>query len=411
MKPMQPLIEIDEARARIRRHFAELPFNVESVPLFEALGRYLAEDLIADQDMPPFNKSTVDGFAVRSEVLNRRIYDAGGDVILPQLGEVFMGMASETSAEITENGCVSIPTGGFLPEGFDAVIKIEEVSVENEKVCFSASVRPNQNVLCRGEDVRQGQHIIKKGRRLTRYDLGVLGMLGFDMVKVLVPPMISIATTGDELIDIGEPLSPGKIRDINGTVLAGIAREWGLGQVRLTRLEDTYEAVEAYIKTEIKKSDLLITSGGSSVGKKDFIPRVVEALSEEGLLFHGMNIKPGKPIGVASIEGKPVVLLPGNPVSTIVGFIMLVGELVARFGFEIDQPFCYAVLNETIEPEDGRTTFHMVRLSDSGESLNAAPLRGKSGLITYIANADGYVITPLSAGAIPKGTQVKVFLL
>lgn len=412
MKAVQPLIEIEEAKTRIRGEFPARPVKTVRVPLFEAMNRYLAGDLVADQDMPPFDKSTVDGYAVRSESLARFFSEGQSDVVaLPQLGEVFMGAAAEVPEQAAEVGCVYMPTGGFMPEGFDAVIKIEETKAEGETIYFSALAKKGQNVLKRGEDVRAGERIIKKGRRLTRYDLGVLGMLGCNEVEVIEPPSLSIATTGDELVDIDALLSPGKIRDINGTVLAGIAREWGLGQVRLTRLEDTYEAVETYIQSEIHLCDILITSGGSSVGKKDYIPRVVESLSDEGLLFHGMNIKPGKPIGVASVQGKPVVLLPGNPVSTVVGFILLVGELVAQFGLDIEKPCCYAALTEDVGPEDGRTTFHMVRLRDAGDHLVAQPLRGKSGLITYIANADGYVITELDAGSSKAGSQVKVYLL
>ena len=422
MKPIRPLIEIDEAKALIRQHFSERPVRTESVPLFEALGRYLAADLMADQDMPPFDKSTVDGYAICLETLKLQSEKvAGPEAALPLLGEVTMGTEAALPENLYQQGCVYIPTGGFLPPGFDAVFKIEDTRAVGDQILFriseapatagALSVKSGLNILRRGEDVRQGDQIIRKGRRLTRYDLGVLGMLGFKEVQVLCPPRISIATTGDELVDIEAPLSPGKIRDINGTVLAGIAREWGLGSVRLTRLEDTYEAVENYIRSELDRCDLLITSGGSSVGKKDYLPMVVDTLADEGLLFHGMNIKPGKPIGVAVVQGKPVVLLPGNPVSTVVGFIVLVSELVRQFGFDIHHPFCYAELKETIGPEDGRTTFHMVKLTEGAGRLEASPLKGKSGLITYIANADGYLIAPLAGGNLEAGAQVKVYLL
>jgi len=428
VKPIRPLIEIEEAKAIIRKCFSERPVKTERVTLFEALGRYLASDLVADQDMPPFDKSTVDGYAVKTEVLAQQSGDRHtlieGMPSLKLIGEVMMGAEAKLPNNTEEDNCVYIPTGGFLPDGYDAVVKIEETIQHGDRILFKniiktdqsntfhlLSLQPGSNIIRKGEDVRVGDKIIKRGRRLTRYDLGVLGMLGFNEVEVIVPPSLSIATTGDELVDIDAPLSPGKIRDINGTVLAGIAREWGLGPVKLTRLEDTYEAVENYIKSEIDQCDLLITSGGSSVGKKDYIPAVVENLSDEGLLFHGMNIKPGKPIGVAAMNGKPIVLLPGNPVSTVVGFIVLVSELINQFGFDIQHPFCYAGLKESIGPEDGRTTFHMVRLTEGEGAMTAMPLRGKSGLITYIANADGYVIAPLDGGTVEAGEQVKVFLL
>lgn len=428
MKPIRPLIEIEEAKAIIRKCFSERPVKTERVTLFEALGRYLASDLVADQDMPPFDKSTVDGYAVKSAALGRLLTDPQrlieGIPALNLIGEVMMGAESQLPEYTADDSCVYIPTGGFLPAGYDAVVKIEETQQSDERILFKSlmktdpgsalpvfALQAGSNIIRKGEDVKTGEKIIKRGRRLTRYDLGVLGMLGFNEVEVIVPPSLSIATTGDELVDIDAPLSPGKIRDINGTVLAGIAREWGLGPVKLTRLEDTYEAVENYIKSEIDQCDLLITSGGSSVGKKDYIPAVVESLSDEGLLFHGMNIKPGKPIGVAAMKGKPIVLLPGNPVSTVVGFIVLVSELINQFGFDIHHPFCYAELTETIGPEDGRTTFHMVRLNEGEGAMTAAPLKGKSGLITYIANADGYVIAPLGGGTVRAGEQVKVFLL
>ncbi|SCZ79938.1 molybdopterin molybdotransferase MoeA [Acidaminobacter hydrogenoformans] len=428
MKPIRPLIEIDDARALIRQHFSERPVKKERVPLFEALGRYLAMDLNADQDMPPFDKSTVDGYAVNTSMLHRKLTSgenlSNGCPSLRLVGEVVMGTEVAIEEVDLEDSCIYIPTGGFLPKGFDAVVKLEEIEQKDGRICFENlmnqsgdksmpvfQLQPGTNVIRKGEDVQAGDKIIKRGRRLTRYDLGVLGMLGFKEVEVIVPPSLSIATTGDELVDIDAPLSPGKIRDINGTVLAGIAREWGLGPVKLTRLEDTYEAVESYVKSEIDQCDILITSGGSSVGKKDYIPAVVQSLSDHGLLFHGMNIKPGKPIGVAAMKGKPVVLLPGNPVSTVVGFIVLVSELVNQFGFDIQHPFCYAELMETIGAEDGRTTYHMVRLTEGEEKMEAAPLRGKSGLITYIANADGYVVVPLETGEVKAGSRVKVFLL
>lgn len=415
MKPVRPLIEIDDARALIREHFSERPVKKELVPLFEALGRYLASDLYADQDMPPFNKSTVDGYAVNSSALGKQFESkegpSNGRPSLRLVGEVFMGTEADLSETNLEDTCIYIPTGGFLPNGFDAVVKLEEIEQKDDWILFEKLPEAGVNVIRKGEDVQAGDKIIMRGRRLTRYDLGVLGMLGFKEVEVIVPPRLSIATTGDELVDIDAPLSPGKIRDINGTVLAGIAREWGLGPVKLTRLEDTYEAVESYVKTEIDQCDLLITSGGSSVGKKDYIPAVVQSLSDDGLLFHGMNIKPGKPIGVAAMKGKPVVLLPGNPVSTVVGFIVLVSELINQFGFDIQHPFCYAELKGRIGPEDGRTTFHMVRLTEGEGKMEAIPLKGKSGLITYIANADGYVVAPLNSGEVEAGNQVKVFLL
>jgi molybdopterin molybdotransferase len=380
-----PLLTIDEAR---RRFLAALPPaapDTEEVDLAAALGRVTAEAVASAADVPPFDRSTVDGWAVRSA-------DARPGARLRLAGEVRMGRPAGVS--VAPGTCVAIPTGGMMPAGADAVLMVED-SVEAEPgwIEARAGVAPGRNVVRRGDDVRAGGPLLPAGRRLRPADLGALAGVGRTRVRVFRRPRVGVLSSGDEVVPADRQPAPGQVRDMNAASLqAALARD-GCEPLALGIVADAADAVRRELTSALRLCDAVLVSGGSSVGERDHIPAVLDELGRPGLLFHGVAVKPGKPTGAAVVGGKVAVSLPGHPVSALLMYELLVRDALRRLGGEADPPpraGVAATLAEDVAAPGQRDFYCRVRL-DAGR---AVPVEGGSALLTTMVRADGLLRVP-----------------
>lgn len=410
MRAFRTLALPSEARDRYLAVLAPAPLGTETVALEDALDRVLAADLVAGEDLPPFDRSTVDGFAVRAGDTT-----AAGDsapVRLRLSGQVCMGQAS--GVQVGPGEAAGVPTGGMLPPGADAVVMQEHVRVDGATLEVRRAVRPGENVLRRGEDVRAGSVVLRAGRRLRPQDLGILAGLGHSRVLVRRRPAVAIASSGDEVVPPERPLRPGQIRDMNTYTLSGLVHRAGGVPVRFPILPDDLPAVEAWLRRAVEAHDVVLVSGGSSVGERDVVAGAIRALGPPGVVVHGVAIRPGKPTVLAVAGGRPVIGLPGNPVSAMVVFDVFVRPVLGALLGLAEEPRPGArVRARAARPLLGpaeREEHARVALEARGEELWAHPHPAQSGLLTSMVRADGIVIVP-PGGRVDVGEPVEVRLL
>lgn len=375
----------------------------ETVWLSEAVGRILAEDIYSGEDLPSFSRSSVDGYAVKAE----DTYGASESLpaFLTLKGSVFMG--ETPSLAIMGMDCLYIPTGGMMPAGADAVVMIEHTELlDQDTVLVSRPVASGENVIYQGEDVKKGEIVYKKGTCLRPQDVGVLAALGINEVSVNKRLRVGIISTGDEVVPPQCKPAPGQIRDVNGYALysgvltkGGIPRYYGI-------IPDQAERLDEVLRQAVEENDLVLLSGGSSVGVKDLSLQTVLSLPRAELLFHGLAVKPGKPTLALRVDERLVVGLPGHPVSAYMIFATMIAPLLSSN----KRPRVKAVLASNLPSAAGRDDLVRVRLEDKEGRLLAAPVWGKSGLIRVMAAADGYVHIPSSVQGLASGEEVVVNL-
>lgn len=405
-------IQVNEARSLLEKNVA--PVNKsEEVLIEDAYGRVLAEDILSPENLPGFDRSTVDGFAVISS-------DTFGatesmPVYLEVKGEILMG--EEPSIKLKKGETVRIATGGMLPDGADAVVMFEHVQLLDERLIeVFKPVAPGENVISSDEDIRKGELVLEKGHRLRPQDVAALAAIGITRVKVYKKPIVSIISTGDEIIPPDSPIRPGKVRDVNSFNLAGLIAISGGVAVKKGILRDVYEEIFRVLKESLSESDMVIITGGSSVGVRDLTETVINSLGSPGVLFHGINLKPGKPTIGAVIGGIPVMGLPGHPAAVTVCFELFVEPLIRllsgerRRGFS-EKASITAKLAKNISSTQGREEHVRVRLEERDGELWAIPILGKSGLIRTLVLADGKIIIPSHLRGIESGQEVEVYRL
>ncbi|MDI3279963.1 MAG: molybdopterin-binding protein [Bacillota bacterium] len=410
MNEFYDLISVPEACARLKSHLpGQLPS--EEVGLLEACGRVLAEDVRAQEDVPGFRRSTVDGFAVRA----RDTFGASesAPAMLEVVGTIPMG--EEARDPLPPLSSFAISTGGMLPPGADAVVMLEYVEHVSEGVIeVYRPVAPGENVVEPGDDLRAGQVILPAGHRLRPQDLGLLSAAGYTRVRVRRRPVVGILATGDEVVAPEEKPAPGQVRDVNSYSLAGLVQEAG-GLPRLGGIvPDDYQALYRRSAELLAQCDLLLLSGGSSVGRRDYTLQVIQELGAPGVLVHGLALQPGKPAIGGVARGKPIFGLPGHPVSAMVVFAQLVRpvleHLLGRRPAELPPPTVPARLKRNLPSAPGREDFVRVRLLREGDEWWAEPVLGKSGLLTTMTKADGLVRIPSASEGLLQGTLVQVEL-
>lgn len=405
-------IQVNEARSLLEKNVA--PVNKsEEVLIEDAYGRVLAEDILSPENLPGFDRSTVDGFAVISS-------DTFGatesmPVYLEVKGEILMG--EEPSIKLKKEETVRIATGGMLPDGADAVVMFEHVQFLDERLIeVFKPVAPGENVISSDEDIRKGELVLEKGHRLRPQDVAALAAIGITKVKVYKKPIVSIISTGDEIIPPDSPIRPGKVRDVNSFNLAGLIAISGGVAVKKGIFRDVYEEIFRVLKESLSESDMVIITGGSSVGVRDLTETVINSLGSPGVLFHGINLKPGKPTIGAVIGGIPVMGLPGHPAAVTVCFELFVEPLIRllsgerRRGFS-EKASITAKLAKNISSTQGREEHVRVRLEERDGELWAIPILGKSGLIRTLVLADGKIIIPSHLRGIESGQEVEVYRL
>ncbi|UCH31737.1 MAG: molybdopterin molybdotransferase MoeA [Candidatus Bathyarchaeota archaeon] len=405
------LISLDEAKRRIEKAFSPKPPKTEEIPLLKAVGRVLASDIAAPMDVPPFSRSTVDGYAVRAE--DTFGADEDKPVMLKISGYADVGEISKLRLE--KNYAMKIVTGAPLPSNSNAAVMIEHTNEENEKVYVYKSVVKNENMMGKGSDIRKDAMVLKGGTILSSQNLGVLAALGFAQVKVYKKPKVAVISTGQEIIAPGNPLPLGKIYDINAYTLTAALLEIGVEPINFDIIQDdNVEVLKSTLENALDISEVVITSGGVSVGPKDILPNIIDGLGEPGLIIHGIAIKPGKPIAVAVVGEKLIFSLPGHPTSALLTYQLLIRPFLPLLTKQKALPSTTlrAVITDKVFSARGRRTFITVTLSqnDAGHWLASPVLEGLSGAITTLAKADGYIELEETQQFVESGEEVDVLL-
>ncbi len=395
MKLFRTLIPLEEAKNIVLTHARTL--GIEELDFDAATGRVLAEDIVSDRDSPPFDRAAMDGYAVRAE--NTLNATPNNPVILRK---------SET-AMVEEGEYLPVQTGMPVPNGSNAVLMLEYAKEDGSKLEVFKPVTPGKNVSFRGEDVKCGDVLLSEGRLLRAADIGLLASIGKSHVRVHRKAAIGIFSTGDELYDPKEHTS-GKIADANSYILESLLRDIAK-PVREGIIRDDYETLKTAIRSCTEHRDLILVSGGSSVGKRDFIADVVDDLGE--MIFHGVAIRPGEPVGFGLIENTPIFCLPGYPVSLIAAFELLVRPFLYAMHGVKESPIneFFAVATKKIPSAVGRTDFVRVRLHSTDNGYFVEPLRvSGSGILTSVTKSDGFVIIEENSEGIEEGELIRVNL-
>jgi molybdopterin molybdotransferase len=403
---MPLLMGADEARAIFDEAF-RLPKQPERVPTAEALGRVLAEPLTSPEDLPPFRRSLMDGYAVRAADTTGAAPESPR--WLKVAADVAMGAVAERP--IGPGEAARVPTGGMLPEGADAVVVVEQTREEDGRVAVLAPITPGRHLIERGEDMRRGDPLLAAGHRLRPQDLGALLGLGVLEVDVHRLPRVGILSTGDEVVPPEETPAPGQIRDMNSYALAAMVTQAGAVPHRYGIIPDELEVLAAAAARALAECDVLILNGGSSVGTRDHVAPVIARLGAPGVLVHGINIRPGKPTALAICDGKPVFGLPGQPVSVLNTFELFVAPVLRRMlRLPDDTPRVTARLATPLNSADGREDHVRVRLETRRDGLWATPIPGVSAMISTMVRADGVTIVPAGSPGFAAGEPVEVRL-
>ncbi len=406
----------DEARSLLLQHLtAVLP--AEIIPTETALGRVTAAPLVSAHPLPAFRRSTMDGYAVRAA----DTFGASGSLpaFLSVTAEVPMGKPADV--DLSTGQSVLVHTGGMIPQGADAVVQVELTQIigkhaEGEfpfEIEVFKAVANGENILQVGEDVQSGSEVLPQGHLLRPQDLGGLLALGITALAVTRRPRVAILATGDEVITPQEEAQPGQIRDINSYTIAGQVSQAGGIPVLGGIVPDNLQSLHAAAAEALVCADMLVMTAGSSVSIRDMTVQVIEQLGNPGVLFHGVATRPGKPTIVGVVGRKPILGLPGNPVSAMVQFDMFGLPAIYRLqGLETwpKRGFVWAKLSQNIASQSGREDYVPARLKETGKGLIATPVFGKSNLIYTLVNADGLIKIPLNKGGLSAGDQVEVRL-
>jgi molybdopterin molybdotransferase len=408
------LLSVDQARERILSHFQ--PVTTETLPLAGCSNRVLAQDIAATNDLPPFNNSSMDGFAVRAA----DVVDAASDAPRSLRVVADIPAGSHPTISLAAGEAARIMTGAPIPEGADAVIPVEDTNFDNrdagtpapEEVLILRSARSGANVRPRGMDLRTGVVVLNKGRVLKPQDLGLLAMLGFANVLVYRKPRIALFSSGDELLPVDAPLEEGKIRDSNSYTLAALLEEAGVEVIRLGVAKDNPEAVRALLEKAVDLNvDLILSSAGVSVGAFDFVKQVIE--SNGKMDFWRVNMRPGKPLAFGEYKQILFIGLPGNPVSSFVGFEVFVRPTLQRLRGSLNggQPTVRVKCEEQID-SDGRESYLRAQIhEDQGNFIARLTGHQGSGNLHSLVQANALLIIPAGVKCVPAGQEVNAWLI
>jgi len=404
------LLKFEEAKRIIEENFKPVQIGDEEVVLLEAYNRVLKENIVSMVNVPSFDRSTVDGYAVRAkDTFNA---DENHPVTLNVSGMVFVDESSKT---VLANGeAIEIVTGALLPEGADAVIMLEDTErIDNQLQVYTA-ITPYMNVMKKGSDIKTGEVVLHTGQVLGASEIGALAALGLTKIRCFKPPLIAILSIGNEITEPGKLLTTGKIFDINTYSLSTAVMECGAKPVFFGVVPDDKTALKNTLVTALSSADVIITSGGVSIGPYDYTPQIVDSLGKPGVVISGIAVKPGKPTTIAFVQDKPVFSLPGNPAAALLMFYLLVRPVILRLcgktPYEVRSIRAFA--STRLFSAKCRRTFVMVKLvlDAEEERLIAEPVTETSGAITALTRADGFVEIPENHLYINKDDEVTVNL-
>ena len=400
---------VNDARSKLMECCARTMMRTEMRCLLDAAGCILAEDIYSKENIPPYRRSIMDGYAVRSKDLG-----AAGDMIPTMLkvkGEVLLG--NDSSDLTVESGCcVYVPTGGYVPDGADSVVMVEFCEpFGSGMLVVSKPASPGENVVQVGEDVAAGAMLLPKGRKLRPQDLGVLAACGITEIPVFVPWRVTVISTGDELVSPAQTPGPGQIRDINTYTIASRSTAEGFHVIRTLSVKDERDDLAAVLADAKNDSDLVVLSGGSSQGKKDMTAGLIDEAADHGVLTHGIAAKPGKPTITGFDEESRTLFigLPGHPAAALMVYEQILISLWRCLTCCEKERTLKAKVNVNVPSAPGRMTFQLVKLIEDDE-LQAVPVFARSGMISPVSEADGYFVMTENQEGIRPGDTVCVHL-
>ncbi|MGA2309697.1 MAG: gephyrin-like molybdotransferase Glp [Candidatus Bathyarchaeia archaeon] len=402
LKGFQKLTSVDNA---LEKFFAAVEFKQPktlAVPLNCALNRVLGENVVAKVDVPRFNRSAVDGYAV----------NAGQTVGATQFKPKVFQLTNTSRTDVGR--AKQVWTGNPIPEGADAVVMLEDTKPVKDRVDVWSQVTPGENVSKKGEDIRKGDVAAEVGTRLKPQHLGLIAALGMSKVKVFDKPKIAVLATGNELVELGNRLEGSQIFDTNKLVLSALCSDLGAEPLDMGIARDDVDEISERLRIGLEKSDVIITSGGTSVGGSDFVPDAVNRVAKPGVIVHGVAMRPAMPTALAAANGKPILILPGNPVAAIIGFEVFARPLICRMlGMKRVEPrlTVEAKMTRGIATALGRRNFVRVRVFRHDDELLAEPISARgSGMISTMTKANGFVIVPENREGLEEKEPVSVQL-
>jgi molybdopterin molybdotransferase len=402
------VVSVEEAKNIIDNSF-NYKLEYEKVNIMQSVSRICFEDIKAECNIPEFKRSTVDGYAVCS----RDVHGASEGIpsMLQLKGEIFMGKVPPSDIEGGE--CLYIPTGGMLPKNADSVVMVEySHKLDENNVMIYSPVAFGENVIQVGEDISAQDIVIKKGNRLRPYEIGVLASIGISEVTVYKIPRVAIISTGDEVVPCDDKPKLGEVRDINTYLLWSLLKEDGIEPVSYGIIKDDYDLLKFTVDTAFEECDLVLISGGSSVGKKDQTLKVIESYGDGEVLVHGIAVKPGKPTIIGKHKEKIIFGLPGHPLACSIIYKILVRNYLYNLMSYSDENYgTSAVMSINYHKAKGREEYLPVELETISDVIIAKPVFGKSGIITAFSEAWGYVKIEKNVEGLKEGQLVKVYRL
>ena len=392
--------------------FSKLPTRLsvtEECPIGSALGRVLGQDLVSPVDIPSFNRAAMDGYAVRAE----DTYGASvtAPVFLRFAGNIPIGVNSV--AALNRGEAMSVATGARLPEGANAVVMVEYTKhTEDKSVEITEQVHPAENVSRIGEDVKKGMMVLREGVRLLPQDIGMLSSFGWANVRVKPKLKIAVLSTGNEL-HTGATSIPGRILDVNRPVLLSAIQQLGCEPVDMGIAVDEFDRIQSKLRQAIEVADMVLVTAGTSVGTGDIVPKVITSLGPPGMLVHGVAMRPSSPTGLAVVSGKPIISLPGYPVSAYLAFLEFVPSLIDHMlgTTSLPRPTVRATLERRIAGVLGSRTYVRVEVSQQDGHMVAAPIRTSgAGILSSLVHANGFIIVPEHVEGYEEGQTVEVEL-
>jgi len=401
LKGFQELTPVNEALEKFFETLQPKRLNTVFIPVEKALGRVTAKEIIAQINLPPFNRSAVDGYALKAK----------DTVAASQFQPKTLRLVEK---EVVEDGeAKEIWTGNILPKGAYAVVMLEHTKKMDGGIGVLVSLTPGANVSKKGEDVEKGEVVIAAGVKLTPYHLGLLVALGMEKIEVVRKPKAAILATGNELVALGDKLEPNQIVEVNSIILSGMCAELGVEAFSLGIAKDDENEIREKISEGLAKADMVITTGGTSVGVHDLVPKIIEQMKRHGVVVHGIAMRPSMPTALAVVHRKPVIILSGNPVAAVIGFEVFARALIqkllgTRNGARVKLK---AKLTRRVAGVLGRRVFLRVKVVEKDGEFLAGPIRVKgSGIITTMTKANGYVIIPEDREGLRKNEVIIVHL-
>ncbi len=410
MKGFKYYNAIDDSLNKIIKSIKMVDNKTEKVVFNKSLGRVIAVDVISREDIPRINRAAMDGYAVIAE-------DTFGSTennpaILEIAGKVAIDKISAVNGE--KGKAIAVSTGSTMPFGTDSVMMVEYTKKENDKILIFKSVVPNQNVAKIGEDIKKNQVVLKKGTKITPQDIGIFAALGLQNIEVMKKPNVAVISTGDELIEIGEELVDAKIYDINRHMTIASLIELGTNPIDFGIVKDNLNDITIRIKKALSQTEIVLISAGTSVGEKDLVSNVLELLSNKDTFIHGVSLRPGYPTGLSIIEGKPVISLPGYPVSNAIAFRVFIRPLIAHIletNEEIDKTI-KAILTRRVVNRGGLRTFVRMKIILDQNNIKAEPIMSAgAGILSSLTSANGLLVIPEDCEGIDDGEEVDIILL